>query len=156
MPNRIVPVKRLTLSQLDRALEPLRAQVLPGLPRGGWIRTIREALGMTGLQLAKRVGMTRQSLDDAERREAAGNITIGQLRRIAAHLDCQFHYALIPRRPLAETVDERAKAVAEREVQAVDRTMALEDQATDPGLVPERVAEVKQRLLAKRWSRLWD
>lgn len=111
---------------------------------------------MTAQQLARRLGMTRQALNDAERREAAGEITLNQLRRIAAGLECEFFYALVPKTRLAEIIDHRAETIAQREVESVVHTMSLEAQATDPSLKPMRVAETKRRLLAKRWSRLWD
>jgi predicted DNA-binding mobile mystery protein A len=145
-----------TLSQLDRSLAAFRGAKPPAVPRGGWIRAIREAIGMTTAQLAKRVHVTRQAVSDAERREAADEITLAQLRRFAAALDCELVYALLPRRPLREVVDERADKLARGEVAAVAHSMALEAQATDAALVSERVNEVKRQLLAQRWSRLWD
>jgi predicted DNA-binding mobile mystery protein A len=111
---------------------------------------------MTTAQLAKRVHVTQQAASDAERREAAGEITLAQLRRFAAALDCELVYALLPRRPLREVVEERADKLARGEVATVAHSMALEAQATDAALVSERVNEVKHKFLAQRWSRLWD
>ncbi len=148
--------RQLKLDQIDRALEPMRSPELPSVPPAGWIRAIREALGISSVQLAKRVGITKQALNAAERREAGGEITLNQLRRMAAQLDCELVYALVPRERLATTLDRRAEALARREVESVAHSMALEAQQTDPDLVPSRIDATKRRLLAQRWSRLWD
>lgn len=144
------------LSQLDRSLGAFRDAKPPAVPRGGWIRAVRDALGITTAQLAKRLHITRQAVSDAERREAAYEISLAQLRRFAATLDCELVYVLLPRRPLREVVDERADKLAQGEVAIVAHSMALEAQATDASLASERVIEIKRQLLAQRWSRLWD
>ena len=100
--------------------------------------------------------MTRQSVNDAERREAADVITLMQLRRFAAALECELVYVLVPKRPLREIVERRAEMLARNEVATVSHSMALEAQGTDAALMPERVEQVKRDLLAQRWSRLWD
>lgn len=148
--------RKLTLSQLDRSLAAVREAMPAVEPRGGWIRTLREALGMTAAQLAKRLGISRQAVGDAERREAHGDITLVQLRRFAAALDGDLVYAIVPRRTLREAVEARADSLAREEVARISHSMTLEAQGTDPTLASERVEQVKQSLLAHRWSRLWD
>jgi predicted acyl esterase len=58
---------QLKLRQLNDSLRALKPLAGASRPRTGWIRAIREALGMTSAQLASRVGVARQSLDDLER-----------------------------------------------------------------------------------------
>ena len=111
---------------------------------------------MTSEQLAKRLGVTRQAVNDAERREGAGDMTLAQLRRFAAALESELVYAIVPRHSLEEVVDQRAEALARAEVAKVAHSMTLEAQGTDIALVPARVDHVKRQLLAERWSRLWD
>jgi hypothetical protein len=65
-------------------------------------------------------------------------------------------YAVVPRRPLNEIVDQRATELAERRVQDVAHTMALEDQAASRELTDAQIAAAKNELLAGRWSRLWE
>ena len=110
---------------------------------------------MTAAQLAMRLGMTRQALNDAERREAAGQITVAQLRRIAEKLDCELIYVLVPRMPMEEIVDRRAELVARGEIDAVARAKADDAQVPDFAPISMRITDAKRRLLAKRWSRLW-
>ena len=92
---------------------------------------------------------------DAERREAAGTISLGQLRRLGAVLDCRLTHALVPDAPLRDKVDARAQQLAEAEVKAVAHSMALEQQRADDAYTRLQVEQRKQELLRGRRSRLW-
>ena len=123
-------------------------------PPKGWIRAIRDALGMSSEQLARRVSLRSQSIDDWEKTEANGTIQLDTLRRAADALDCTLVYALIPKTSLEETVQSRARRIAMRELRRVAHTMKLEDQATDDIDQKEQIADyirdhVKERDLWK-------
>lgn len=148
-------LKSLALRQLDTVLGPWRS--LPNSrPAGGWLRAIREALGMTTRQLAKRIGVTQSAIVDTERTEARGDVTLATLQRYAAALDCELSYALVPRRPLQEMVEERAERIARDEVSRVRHSMALEGQQTGRELLEREVADLRKRLLEGKRSRLWQ
>src|SRR4051794_37115016 len=83
-------------------------------PVKGWIRAVREALGMTAEQLAKRLGVTQPAVVATEQSEAQGTIQLATMRRVAEALDCTLVYALVPNRPLETTVRERARLFARR------------------------------------------
>lgn len=100
-------------------------------PSKGWIRAIRDALGMSSEQLARRVSVRSQSIDDWEKAEASGSIQLKTLRRAADALDCTLVYALIPKTSLENAVQTRARRIAERDLRRVAHTMKLEDQATE-------------------------
>lgn len=123
-------------------------------PPKGWIRAIRDALGMSSEQLGRRLSLRSQSIDDWEKTEANGSIQLATLRRAADALDCTLVYALIPKTSLEETVQSRARRIAMRELRRVAHTMKLEDQATDDIDQKEQIAEyirdhVKERDLWK-------
>lgn len=144
----------LVLRQLDETLGQWRA--LPHTrPTGGWLRAVRQALGMTTRQLAKLVGVTQAAVVDVERTEAKGDVTLATLQRYAAALDCELSYVLIPRRPLQETIEERADRIARDEVSRVRHSMALEDQLTSKNHLEREVAELRNKLLGGKRSRLW-
>jgi predicted DNA-binding mobile mystery protein A len=130
----------LARRRLDERLAPLghAARSTP-TPSKGWLRAIREALGMTATQFARRLGIARQSADDLEKSEAAGSITLASLRRAAAALDCTLVYALVPNKPLEEAVRTRARALAAENLKRVAHTMALEDQQVHHGRFEEEV-----------------
>jgi predicted DNA-binding mobile mystery protein A len=148
-------LRSLALQQLDQALAPWRALVR-SRPKGGWLRAIRQALGMTTRQLAKKVGVTQAAVVDAERSEAKEDITLTTLRRYAAALDCDLVYALVPNRPLQESLNARAEQVARDDVMRVRHSMALEDQQTSNEHLEREVAELRRKLLEGKKSRLWQ
>lgn len=117
---------------LDRALAPFR-KVPKRPPTRGWIRALRDALGMTAEQLGERMGVSQPSVQRLEQSEVQGVIQLSSLRKAAAALDCEVIYALVPRRSLQATYDEAAMAVARRELGVIGHTMALEDQAVGDG-----------------------
>ena len=59
--------------QLD---DELAAANIPSRPRSGWIAAVRQALGMSKTQLAARMDIVRQSLDNLESNELKGTITL--------------------------------------------------------------------------------
>jgi predicted DNA-binding mobile mystery protein A len=124
--------------------QQLRALARP--PRG-WIRAIREALGMSAAVLAARLSITASAVTRLEQSEAAGKIQLDTLRRAADALGCDLVYLLVPRRPLDAVVRDRARELAHRHVAAVEQTMRLEDQAT--GTASELEEQFAQQLLER-------
>lgn len=148
-------LRSLPLQQLDKTLGPWRA-LSRSRPSGGWLRAVRQALGMTTRQLANSVGVTQAAVVDAERSEAKGDITFATLQRYAAALDCELVYALIPKRPLEEVVEDRADRIARDQVSRVQHSMALEDQATGKDHLEREIADLRRKLLDGKRSRLWQ
>ena len=122
--------------RLDARLTPLRN--LPtgfAVPHRGWLQAIRHAIGMTLQDLASRLGMTRGALSRLEVSEQKGTIQLATMQRVAAAMNCDLAYVLIPRMPLQAMVDQQRLRAAE-ELNAKVRThMALEGQEeSDPSL----------------------
>lgn len=97
-------------------------------PPRGWVRAIRDALGMSGVQLAARLSVRPQSIDALEKSEVAGTVRLATLRKAAEAMECTLVYALVPKGTLEEVVAARARAIALRDLSHVDQTMRLEDQ----------------------------
>jgi predicted DNA-binding mobile mystery protein A len=97
-------------------------------PVRGWIKAVREALGITTAQLAIRMRIKQPSIIDLERSELKGSIELATLRRAAEALDCTLIYALLPNKPLETTVRDRAREFAQRRLEPVRHSMLLEDQ----------------------------
>lgn len=125
-------------------------------PRGGWLKAIRTALGITTRQFAARVGLAHSTIVEAEQGEGAGTISLNQLRRLADALDCDLRYVLVPRTPLAARIDAQAESKARERVASIAHTMALEAQGTGSEFHKQQVAEAKDELLRGRRSKLWD
>ena len=72
-------------------------------PPGGWIRSKRTKMGITGSQLASKLGVTKQRVSALEKAEVNGSASIKTMRQAAAAMGCEFVYALIPARAPART-----------------------------------------------------
>jgi predicted DNA-binding mobile mystery protein A len=119
-------IARTRLDARLSRLGKLRADM--AVPRGGWLKAIRSALGMTLDDLASRLDITRSALSRMESSEHKQTIQLDTLRRAAAALNCDLVYALVPREPLQAMVD-RQRAQAAHELDAKTRThMRLEGQ----------------------------
>lgn len=145
--------RRTAREGLERRLGPWRDQP-PLRPPTGWIRAIRDALGMSTRELAARAGISAPRVSQIERAEVDGSLTLATLHRIAESLDCRVEYALVPRRPLDSMVREQARAKAEGVLRVVDHTMAMEDQRTDEYSRRSELERAADELIDKRglWS----
>jgi len=139
---------------LDRTLSPWLT--LPrGRPRRGWVRAIRDALGMTAAQLGDRLGVTQSTIQRLETSEAADTIQLNSLRRLAEGLNCELVYALVPRETVTSTYAAAARAAARRELARVSHSMALEDQSVEDRDEDERLRQFIAEALDPReiWAR---
>ncbi len=145
----------LARKQLERRLAPLREMALTAPPKG-WVKAIREALGMTARQLAARMGVAPSRVAAIEKAEISGATTLKTLRHVAAAMDCAFVYAFVPVEPLDDILRKRATLKVEADVARLDHTMRLENQAL---LAPDLEAE-RQRMVEHALSGslrgLWD
>jgi predicted DNA-binding mobile mystery protein A len=145
----------LQLQQVDALLASWKAAQLCTRPRSGWIRTIREAVGMSGAAFARRLGMSQAGVAKLEAAEASDTITLASLRKLAAALDCELQYALVPRTSLKQQVQARAQAVANERLSQVSHSMALEDQAVQGSAGKLQLDLEVAELLAGSRRELW-
>ena len=148
-------LSRLRLEQTSRALQPFAALQGLSVPSGGWLRAVREALGLSLRKQAERVRIAASNLHKSELAEAEGRITLAQLRKLAEGLDCEVIYALVPRKPLIKVVEAQANRIARAEVLGVTHSMSLEDQRPSDDFVAQQIDERRRELLAGSWSKLW-
>jgi len=140
--------RQLRSKQLDRTLAPLRSAKVPRPPKG-WIRAIREALGLSSAELAERMKANRSLIVQQEKAEAEDRITLKSLRAFANALDCDLLYAFVPRADNLQTlVEARARAAAKANVLGVEHSMALENQAS--GNLEQAIEAEAERLTRKR------
>jgi predicted DNA-binding mobile mystery protein A len=138
---------------LDAKISALDVQAF-ATPAAGWVRAIRDALGMTTRQMAARLGVTAMAISGLEDSERAGTVQLGTLRRAADALGCDLVYTLVPRVGLEVAVHRQALVRARQELARVDRTMQLEDQGLDDVEVQRRTSEFAARLVDA--SAIWD
>jgi predicted DNA-binding mobile mystery protein A len=147
----------LARRHLDRRLEPLRANAAAlARPPRGWVRAIRDALGMTTRQFASRLGVAQSVAVDLERRELRESVSLGTLRQAAEALDCRLVYALVPNRSLEDTLLARARQQAAVQLAHAHHTMSLEDQALSAANLAAEGERLAAELARGDPRRLWD
>lgn len=147
---------KLRLSQVERAIEPFNDVKNAAVPPGGWLRAIRESLGRSLKAQAEIAGISSGTLTKSERSEAEDRISLAQLRKLAAALDCELVYGLVPKKPLHEVIQDRAELMAKQEILGVAHSMSLEDQRPSDAFIERQIDERRRELLDGSWARLWQ
>ncbi len=148
--------KKLIREQLDETLEKLKVLKFYKPPPFGWIKAIRNGLGMSGRQLANRIGVSKQNISRLEQDELAGAITLKTLRKVAEGLDCVLVYGFVPRTSLENTVIKRSEEVSRMRISRVDRTMTLEKQNISRDKIDKIVDDDVKTMVEKMPRYLWD
>ena len=127
------------------------------MPPTGWIKAIRQAIGMSMEQLGKKLSITKQSIQAMEQREKEGAITIRSLREAAEALDMQLLYAFVPKdASLDALIDRKARLLAKEIVMRTSNTMKLEDQAISKERIEKAIEERAETIKTKMLKTLWD
>ena len=151
------PEERATARrQLDKSLGLLSDTDSLARPPYGWIKAIREALGMTTAQLGKRLGVSQPRVVKIEKAEKDGAITLASLERTAQALDCRLVYTLVPRKPLDDLIAERAKTIAKKRLESTGHSMKLEAQGIEAIDEREQLKSLINKIVAQGGSLLWE
>ena len=128
MARKSTRARRLEVSRLDEFFQTLKAK--PGLPeqapRHGWIRTMREVLGMSAAQLAKRLDVSRAAVYKLEEREVSRSVSLKQLDKAANEMGCDVFYAIVPRNTIEQSIRDRSRERAETMLNQANVSMGLE------------------------------
>ncbi len=133
------------------------AQQLSGIrkPPEGWLTTLRKALGMSGAEVAQRLGLSRNAIYQAERNERDNAITLSQMEKIAEAMGCAFVYAVIPKGSVEEVVQAQALRKAETRIRRASTHMALEQQALSKVQTEERIKALAAELMRDMPPDFW-
>ena len=145
---------KLSREQLDKKLQQV-AKSGAFVPPRGWIRAIRESLGMSQAQLAKRLKVTRQSLNRMENEEIKGSLELKTLRKIANALSCELIYVFLPKKNLGQIVEDQALLLAKRIVSETEKHMLLENQGTRQDFQKKMIADLAEELKGAG-KKIWD
>lgn len=145
----------LARKQLERRLAPLREAKITA-PSRGWIKAIREALGMTARQLAARMDASPSRIPVIEKAEVTGATTIKTLREAAEAMNCTFVYAFVPTKPLDEILRERAVQKTRQDIARLDHTMRLENQALLKSDLDDEQRRMVELILSGSLKGLWE
>ncbi|MEI6310796.1 MAG: mobile mystery protein A [Bacteroidota bacterium] len=149
--------KSLQIQQLNSKMLAYASLQKVAPPPTGWIKAIRNAIGMSMLQLGNRLSITKQSVQDIERREKDGSVTIKALREAARALDMQLVYGFVPNDGSLELLIERkAKELATQIVMRTNNTMKLEDQENTKQRIEKAIQERTTIIKTEMPKTLWD
>ena len=149
-------VKDIARRQYARLIDRA-AQQLAGLevPREGWINIMRKALGISGPELARRLGVTRAAVYQAERKEREGGVTLHHMEALAEALGGHFVYAIVPAESIEDILLTQARKKAEHVTRRASAHMALEMQALTPLQTDEEIERMARELLRERPADFW-
>jgi len=150
------PKERVIARQsLDKRLNKLRNSEALERPPRGWIRAIRDALGMTSSQLARRLGVVQSRVTVMEQAEMRQTLTLATLEKAAQAMDCQLVYTLVPRKPLEQLVEDRAKLKARKMLTHISHSMVLEAQGVADADEQWQLEQMTREITDRAGSNLW-
>jgi predicted DNA-binding mobile mystery protein A len=148
---------KLQFQQLNEKILRLAGMQHVIVPPIGWIKAIRNGIGMSMEQLGKKLSITKQGVMDIEKREKEGAITIKAMQEIAKAIDMQFVYGFVPDAgSLDQMIEMRALEMAIKIVQRTSNTMKLEDQANSKERIEKAIKERATEIINKTPKILWD
>jgi len=154
--NDRLTIRKLKLNQLDTRSEKLKPLVRTSIPVGGWIREIRQSLGMSARQLAARVGISQATLAKFEKGETKRTVSLKTLDRVAEALECKLTYALVPIDSFESFVHKRAKQTAERLVKRVSHSMELEKQGISSRRKQGQIEDMADEMARAVSKEIWE
>ena len=141
----------LAIKHLDQRMAEWQPVSKFACPPRGWIRAIREAIGMTAAQLASRLKVSQPRVFTLEKDEVRGAVTLETLSRTAQALNCTFVYALVPNTTLENMVSEQVQKKISEQFSRVNHAMKLEAQELSEA---EILAEQNRMLIEQLKSNL--
>lgn len=125
-------------------------------PSEGWLSVLRKALGMSGAEVAARLGVTRGAVYQAERNEREGAITINQIQKLAEAMGGRFVYAIVPEGSVDDVIRAQAHRKAEARIRRANAHMALEKQSLPSAQTKQRIDELADELVREMPPNFWE
>lgn len=146
--------KKLIREQLDKRLKNPLVPLLNS--ENGWIKLLREALGMSTAQLGKRVGIDQSRISRIENAEIEGDLKLSSLKKVAEGLNMKFVYGFIPNESLESIVIQQARKIAHKRMERVNKTMRLEEQELSAEEKAKTFEDLVQKILVENSKDFWD
>jgi len=148
---------KLQFQQLNEKIDQLTGLQHVIVPPIGWIKAIRNGIGMSMEQLGKKLSITKQGVMDIEKREKEGAITIKSMQEIAKAMDMKLVYGFVPNKgSLEQMIETRAIEMAKKIVERTSNTMKLEDQANSKERIEKAIKERASEIINNTPKILWD
>ena len=148
--------KKLAREQLNETMKSFESLKAMSAPRKGWIRAIRDTLGMTGVQLAKRLKVNQQRVARIEQDEVLGKVTLNTMQNAAEAMDCVFVYGVVARDGLEQIVRRQAELVAKKRMARSNQMMRLEKQELSEADKAKAMQTIIDEIVETMPKSLWD
>lgn len=148
--------KKLVREQLDKKLAKIRPILELPVPSGGWIKAIRESLGMTLNELGDKVGLSKSRISRIESAETTGEIKISTLENVAKGLGVKFVYGFVPEKDLEDMVSEQAKKIAQERLDRINHSMKLEEQGLKEEEQEKALNDLTEQILVEEPKNFWQ
>lgn len=142
----------LKLKQLSLAVKEGRP--VPVEKIGQRLRDIREALGMTQKQLAKRIKISQPLLSRIE--DNAASCALRTVARIARALECDFLGAIVSKETLETMIRRQAGIRAKSIIKRTFASMAMEQQAPENKAYEYQLKKLTEELISDPGPELWE
>lgn len=147
--------KKLMREQVQEMLDRYSVLKDEAQPGGGWLRLMRNVLGLTSSQLAQRLEMSQANIMRIEKSEVDGTITLNTLFRAAEAMNCKVVYCLIPEKNIDEMLRSKAISIAKKQVERINHTMRLEGQGLSEHEIKREEEALAEELLEGNLKELW-
>lgn len=128
------------------------------IPKEGWLVACRKSLGMSGAELARKIGVSRSNIAQAESNELSGAATIATLNSFAEAMGCKLVYAIVPLK--GQTTDQLIFAQAMKKARAIagktHEHMELEGQALFETALEFQIEQLAKRIQLEMPADFWS
>ena len=149
--------KQLIIDHLSDKLAKFSPALQSPPPEQGWLRLVRKSLGMSMVQLASKLNISKQGVKEIELREQEGGISLNTLRKAAQALDMKFIYGFVPiDGSLPALIERKAIERAKDIITRTAQTMSLEDQSTSSDHIQHAIDNLASEYQRDIPKKLWD
>jgi predicted DNA-binding mobile mystery protein A len=103
--------RELACWDIEKQIRPYRTAGKNSRPPEGWLRAVRQALGLNTEDIARNMRLTPKMVFQLERSEKERTISLQRLEAAARAMQCDVVYAIVP---WERTIEDRAAELAER------------------------------------------
>lgn len=146
-------LRKIAIRQMEKKTKAFADFVQPGK---GWIKTMREVLGMNIRQLAEKIEVSSERVVRIESDELNNKLTMATLQKVASAMNCRFVYAFVPNENLDKFLEKTAKEKATAQMLKISHSMALEDQEVKSKELKEQINILAEEYLRGDIKKIWD
>jgi predicted DNA-binding mobile mystery protein A len=148
--------KKLIRKQLDKKLSKFKPILNTPVPKGGWVKTIREALGMSTYDLANKTDLDQSRISRIESAEVKQEIKLSTLQKMADGLGVRFVYGFVPEDDLEAIVRDQVLKIAKKRLNRIDHSMKLELQGVSDDEQEKALSDLIDQILIEEPKNFWD